>query len=375
MAFVTPAAAAQQRPAGNVTIRELLRMWKEREDAVRTFRAEYREIRTLVKGMSLGRDLRSVDDDGNGFPPEDTTTEIRLVMHVDGARWRMDVHGPWWSLRAEAVEEQHFVELFDGENYLTYFGITDVTNDAYPIAYLNPQQGKFSQDSFGQSSMSFVLFLNFRNSLDRFLGVNADQWRVGSLRTVIDGRECFVVEQFDPPSGEAFNRCWVDPQRGYRVVRREIGMGDFVSSRVDVHYREDPEFGWVPETWDRLLQGQTVEGETKVEESSQFILDNIEFNVPIDPDVFRFEYSEGDLVADYTQDDERREYLIQADGNRRPITREERARGATYEQIRSTQPGLAGAPQRKQTSVFSYLIVFGVVLAAAAAFWLLRRQH
>lgn len=368
---------AQQDPARDVTVRELLRMWREREEAVQTFRAEYREIRTLLKGMSAGRDLRGLDDDGNPFPPEDTTTEIHLVMHVDGTKWRMDMRGPWWNHRAEAVVEQQFVELFDGQDYLTYFGISEATNDAYPLVFVNPGgEVKFSKESFGQSSTSFVLLLNFRNSLDRFLGVNADEWRMGTLRAVIDGNECFVVEDVKaiPGIGEAFHRCWVDPQRGYRVLRREIGFGDFVGSRVDIRYREDPEFGWIPESWELVTHAQTDAGETKVEESSEFIVDNIEFNVLIDPDVFRFQYTEGDRVVDYTEGEERREYLVRSDGSRRAITQGELARGATYEQIRSTESGLAAAPERGR-SVYSYLFIIGIACAAALAFWIVRRSR
>lgn len=364
----------QQDGGGAVSVEELLRIWKEREDAVESFRAEYRETRTIPKGMLLlgGRGGRSFDDDGNPFPPEDTTIELELTLTFQGRRWRYDRNGPTWVQEAEEFIEQQYVQMFDGETYLKHYGTQEYSDEAHPNAYITPADGPRA-NTFGASSTIWPFFICFRNTQEKFQGVSSDRWRVGSSVIVIDDHQCFLIEQFDPPGGPVFHRCWIDPQQGYSIVRREMGEGEIVTSKVDIRYREDPEWGWVPSDWSRIAMVVGGDGTTYVEHTSEFVVDHVEFNPELAPDVLHFKIPDGTWVADFTRSDERVNYLVQTDEGEREITDEELSRGATYEELRETESGTARVPVRTNTVYWPYVIGIASIMALIWA-WLARSR-
>jgi hypothetical protein len=106
---------------------------------------------------------------------------------------------------------------------------------------------------------------------------------------------------------------------------------------------------------------------------AEYTVQRLEINQPFPDAPFDFEFPPGTWVDDTTRGRDRMEqYIVREDGGRRPIERQERLRGAEYEDLVVTETGEAKRPRPpRRTNWWFWGGV--VVLAVAAGVYLQRR--
>ncbi len=77
---------------------------------------------------------------------------------------------------------------------------------------------------------------------------------LGKIGRNIDGTSCTVISTATPSGATAFY--WLDPSRDYVVVREYRSAHGRDESRVDLSYRADPTFGWIPTGYRRATIGK-----------------------------------------------------------------------------------------------------------------------
>jgi hypothetical protein len=89
-----------------------------------------------------------------------------------------------------------------------------------------------------------VMFRPFDANLGR---VNADEYRVSPLRGKIGDIACVIIEKTEETMSPTRTVYWLDPARDYIVLRKQRFLGDRSHERMDISYRKDAAFGWIPE--------------------------------------------------------------------------------------------------------------------------------
>jgi len=125
-----------------------------------------------------------------------------------------------------------------------------------------------------------------------------------------DGADCYVVEVMRDEDGR-FKRVWLDPERGFSVVRtegytvRDGGDPHLYAVHEDIELKEVAPDTWFPTSgthrWytNRIFEGDDVKHgdwyEAKVERT---VVDELEINLDLTKDDFSFELPEGTKVFD-----------------------------------------------------------------------------
>jgi hypothetical protein len=89
-----------------------------------------------------------------------------------------------------------------------------------------------------------VMFRPFDANLGR---INLDDYRVSALRGKIGEIACVIIEKTEAGLWPIRTLSWLDPARDYIVLRKQRILGGRSHERMDISYRKDPAFGWVPE--------------------------------------------------------------------------------------------------------------------------------
>lgn len=157
--------------------------------------------------------------------------------------------------------------------------------------------------------------------------LSPDGMRVRAEDVVLNGHRCAVVEmQYDvSPLGGMY---WLDLDRAFLVLRYNETVNNKTTMELNIDYREEPEIGWVPSTWNAAFTNGSYSVSGK--------LHSFEANPKISRTDFDLEFPKGTVVFDR---DAGIRSLILENGSQRIITPEESASGFTYEELKATKSG------------------------------------
>jgi len=101
-------------------------------------------------------------------------------------------------------------------------------------------------------------------------------------RRLYKGRSTMILEEQHDPSGWKTS-LWIEPERDclvsrYRVVFEQRGTVD-----IDIDYKKDPQWGWIPEAW--RVSEMLADGSTRLVTEARVTTYRI--NVPIAAGEFR----------------------------------------------------------------------------------------
>jgi hypothetical protein len=312
--------------------------------------------------------MRVKDDEGRPFPPKDLTLNRRCEVVISGDLLRFECHGEEWNRGAEKVLEEDFLRLFDGKQDLVFFGRDDRTDQVHPRAYYYPRSGKGGLTHHpAEGSFVWPIFHTFRSGLSGFGPYDATGWQLTPRTGTIDGRRCLILQNIKSLEIQELNRIWVDPERDFMAVRREIGREDRVSFQVDIEASRDMAGVWIPTEWTSVRYVQRGDGQMRLAESSKCHTTSHELNPEIDPSEFEFEPPEGTEVMGHAGKTTSVS-LVTASGNRE-VTEAEQRRGARYSDLLETPSGQALAADEGGLP-WMYLAVGAVIVGLI---WLLRR--
>jgi len=134
-------------------------------------------------------------------------------------------------------------------------------------------------------------------------------------------------------------------------------------------YEEHEDIGWAPQGWKYIIA--TVDGNVRMQVDAR--ITKYEFNTDIPNSTFEFEFPVGTAVNDGRTGGR---HIVREDDEIREVTRDELARGATYEDLLESESGQALLGNADSTSgddksltrpqiLWGIVIVLLVVLCAA----------
>jgi len=343
---------AQNQP----TLEKIVETWKQRQEHTRTFDFQWEEERTYAKGsMPVFK--------GEAQPSTDVTQNGRLSLQVDGDRMRVSSNVPPWNPQSGKFVPREHMSVFDGKDEKMFYDQADpsiqatVTNKAGVIGI-----HQYNQDVVDYHLWPILLaYRPLHRDMGRF---KQNEWEMTGERGVAQGRDCLILQKKRRSITE---RCWVDCERNCTVARYE-----FIANyrfQVVISYNNVPDHGWVPASWKTMeyLPNGTLQ------ESSRSEVTGYTINKPLPENWFNFDFPAGTEVTDYKG---KIEYIARESGGKRLITEEERKRGATYDQMLTTESGQAGLPPDSRRSWWFFLalgFILIVLLSVLARRWWSRK--
>ena len=372
----TPSAASDAAPEGagqaealGVTPAEIFAGWQQRQDRVRTVHIEWTEQLTFTKGsMFLAPDqLGTLDDDTPPpqVPAEDTSFEVAASLTLDGDAFSYRRRGPDWQADIGRFEPRESIGVGGVERPFTFHGATGVPG-SFSRASVSPAGGSTLPTDY--HSMPLRLAFRPRKSLEEANRATDDAWHVAPQMVYLQERRCLLLERHTTrytsgslAEGQEVVTCWLDAEADFSILRYQHTRGEHVQTQIDIEYRTDEQAGWVPERWTGLRYGRR--DPLQLGEEFQGTVTACDVNVPADPGDFAADFPAGTWVRGPKDEGQ---WLVLADGTRRPITPEELRRGATYEELLATPSGQAGRrgtrwlESRWAVAVLAAVFVLGV---------------
>jgi hypothetical protein len=364
---------AEPKPYEKITIDEIVAAWKARHDAVNSVRFHVKETKVVPKGSTSGSRGRIKDDEGRPFPPKDLTLKAEWDVVISGDSYRFERFGDEWNRQGEKVIVEHYLDLSDGKRDLSFQGREERTNSLHSRAFNYPLTGKAAlKEHAMEGSSAWLIFHTFRSQMSRFGPYDSTAWRLTPKLATIDGRRCLSLQNIKSAEVQAFNLLWVDPERNFIVLRHEVGHNEKIRWQMDFRYSLDEASGfWTPHDWTGEYYLEDGAGRPRLSEGFQCTVAGYELNPMIDASEFQFELPEGTEVMDYTGGGPTSSVsLITASGHR-PVTDDEKRRGARYSDLLQTSSGQALAVDEGGFA-WTYVAAFAAVIGLI---WAWKRRH
>ncbi len=345
----------------DAAVQQIMNAWKSRQQRVRSARFAIAETLTTGKGTRFGKTFPfSAPGGAQPLPSSDVTHELRLTLSFDGGAMHYTVDGPSWVIDEEIFLPRYYVSAFDGVASKAFYG--ESPGRTYPIGFVN-SNNKSNQDANNYHIQAILI--TYRPLHDAMIGLRPEEWTLAGTKGVVKDRPCLIVEKASGPQRESY---WVDPERDFSVLRFLRTIAGSVQFRLDVSYEHDGSHGWVPSAWNAVM----LYPETgRLYESAVVRVTDYHINCPIELKDLQLIFPPNTLVEDYREDTG---YIVREDMRKRFITLDERARGATYDQLLGTESGMAGLPETSWLRSWKVLTV-GLVLLACIVGAVLRRTR
>lgn len=349
-AFGAPRVSADEGAAPPVTVEQIVGAWNARSDGIRSLRFSFTDTSVHVrKNVSVVRNHELV---------------------VDGSRYRHEWRGENWVLPEVRVRAEHQLSLFNGTDAFSLIEPEEHNNQGYPAGgALTPGEAD-DYRSEAHSNAVWPVFHTFRSRQPWFLPLKLSAWRINPQRGTIRGRTCVILDEIDPGGSGILYRLWVDPERNFIALRKEMGSETHVNSLLDVEYIEDSPGDWVPHHWTDQYYGRDESGKPVLVDTSDYNVTDYALNGDIDDKLFEFEFPPGTVVKD--QREGRAEWSLARDSGTRIITEDERQRGARYSDLVATESGEALLPPAGTRLHWVWL---AGLAAIAGLGWLIMRRR
>ena len=348
-------AVAPAQPAGGATADTVAAAWKAREDSVKSFRIRWEQTVTYPKG-SYSQAYPADVPKGKEFPPTEHSAVESLSVEADGERFRFEYSGEVYSTVTNGWDKLSFVALYDGK---TGSRLQDIPE----IGYTRVNRSKDAPSSIRCVETVPVCYA-FRPAHPRLGPADLDKFQTTGRTLTIRGRNTIELGPRKPvPGAESF--IWVDPERGFVVVRthQSIPNHSIAAMQYDIDYRAGPNGVWLPAGWVWTEKGRrglirTVRANVK----------ECEINLGIPDATFDTTPPPGSQVTEFENGTGKEWYVIRPDGSRRDVLPGESRRA--YAELVTTEPGeLIGQPRswwyrNLWTVIGAAAFILGIVGAA-----------
>jgi hypothetical protein len=365
VACISGTARAADGDEAAKVLDDVLGAWKERESRVRTARFAWNETCYISAGARMPR------HSGASIvllPAADVTFDRSATLVLSGHLLRYSREGPVWDdFLGELVNRSH-VSTFDGENSRSFYSDDEMVPRRFkPVGFDNNEARNLQSNYY----MLAPVLLTFRAGSSDVGGRDFGALTLSSKTATVDGRPCAIVAR-DDKKANLVEEFWVDTHRDYLIVRVERSLPGKVTS-LEVSYQNDTTHGWVPSAWKWSATGPQS---GRVFEQATATVTHYEINADIPQEEFRFDFPPGTVVRDMRRE---KDYIQLQGDDKRIITREEIARGATYEEFLRTESGKAGLLRRPFFSTRTLLgaavvLAIAIVVVIATKAWRQRRS-
>jgi len=236
----------------------------------------------------------------------------------------------------------------------------------YPRGFIGGE--KVNPDDVNDADLLPLLmtYRPFHPTMGRFKqGVFLREFTIVPEKGIVNGRPCILLREKDSQHGPKLEiaSLWLDPSREYVIMRYSLAVRNKIVLQFDFERYVDQDGEWVPTGWKQVAMrqnGSLFYSETcKAHEHLT--------NVSINKGEFGLDFPLGTWVIDRRSSSSpgaATEYIIRDDGKHRPITDSDR--GATYEQLLTTEPGMALRASRTwgtgRVWLFAALLLVGILL-------------
>ena len=297
------AAAAGSSMANRITASQIIAAWKARQEHIRSAKVSWVQDRVDKKGSIDTRFLKHLQAP---FPPEDTKYSKTETLYVAGDKWRLDVDGMIWDLDRGTLMRQRRWLVWADE---TRKGFMEFDFDTTVRKEGRIQKGGVvpPPEFHSESVWPIVWFLRpFKDEETALMSGSPDDLKVLPLvnSNGLDGSGLIVCGS----DHSDVLRLWLDPARGFLVVRLSYGL-----TQIAVEYVDDAEHVPVPKEWSQVSLNS--EGEEICVTS--YLVTQFELNREIPSSLFQPCFPPGARVFDGNN----RELMVNDKGEMVPASR------------------------------------------------------
>jgi hypothetical protein len=266
----------------------VLAAWRKRQEAIRSFQFTWTEEQCHPTGWVANP--RHPERERLALPTlyQDRSFTVQKTLAVDGDALRYGFEldrkpEPDGIIVTSPSGEER--GLGEGKRY-SYLSVFDGHRGERRLTLLNgsmpPTRLPLQANEDAQNLDNRAIMLALR-PLDPILGDRLVDRAVTNLkRTFYRGNSIFLLEEQRDPSGWK-SILWIEPERDFRVVRLAVMFEQRWIVDMDIDYRQDARWGWIPSGWraTEMLADGTRRHVTTATVSSYHI------NEAIDPAQFR----------------------------------------------------------------------------------------
>lgn len=300
---------------GAPTVNTIFEAWEHRQESVRSLRFEIEEAATTMSGTELVGSGHPV----GGWPREDRTNHHELTVVIEGEKIRVERQGLYWSTKLAKFAPLHYTAVFDGMSNSNLY--TGAAYTPHAKAFTNTESSFRDRRNFHYGA----IVLTYR-ALSRPLGVvRKDGWSVREGTRPIRDIPCMAIRK--EHSDGTYEELWLDPARGFVVLRREQSAQGRRLGQLSIEYELDPQGLAVPTGW-QCDVFSFASG--RVKRSVKAKVREFEINGAVDASAFRLPYPVGTVIRNETADSMS---IVKSDGPVRPITSLEMEQGVDYSSL------------------------------------------
>lgn len=310
------------------SIADIEKVWKARQEKVTSAWFEMETERTIFKGYASSRS--NVDRAKRKLaplpenPPRDYLVKGTRRFSFRGIKSHDSYVDQAWDPVAKRLYPRQYTEVFDGRRFKS-LDIPSASDEGYPggIVAKGPQSG---------SALKFPLLpilITFRGSHPQYFNA-LNKFRVAGATVRVAGRPCLeLVRALE--DGQRSELLYVDLERSYVVVKMVIMDEGRPSWEWTTTYRSDSTVGWVPDSWEYLLQS----GKGHRQDAGRRKVVRYEFNSNLDESEFDIRFPPRTKVND-TSGDQYVLYTILGNGEKGRAF--PAGLGLSYEQLQEPVP-------------------------------------
>jgi hypothetical protein len=349
-----PVASGQSIP----TLDKIQEVWQARQDRIRSARFEWTETRLIPKhtmppagllaaGQSgLPAEIQKEIAKGEPMPPDDLSLASRRTFSLNGAMMRYTREGQQWDPFGSQVLTTSYVATCDGEVAKKLFGnspFIDRDGSTAPIPFAGFIEKTPRSADWNNCEELLPILLTARPCSVELGGRDLHGFRVSPRVATIDGHDYVMLIQEPKPKLRRLETFWLDSRREFIVVRA-LRSQTGLNRTFDISYDQDPSGAWLPTGWKSVSAGP---GTGRIMEQVVVRIANRDINIKIPRSEFQIDFPVGAMVRDSRPAAAPAWYIVQAGGVKREITQAELRRGATYDQLISTESGMAAQEGRR----------------------------
>lgn len=278
------------------TMDEILRAWKARQDKATTARFEMKVERTLPKGSSTlllqMSGFGPKEPASNLDPPQDIIVNGTSKVSMNGPKMRYSFDVPAWNRIKHKTYDEHYIDVFDGQLCKFLRNPNEPNTQDYPAAVIS--NGTRANAALQFSIVPIVWAIrgddpNYYNLLNGFKPTG---------QAVSIGNTTCVELQMKRPNSDNREVFYLDSSRDYIVVRKVTIDGGVPTWQMDISYMPDRIVGWVPQSWEYIIRGATM---NSIIEAERRFVSHYEIGNPIGNSEFDIELPAGTRVMDNTK--------------------------------------------------------------------------
>jgi len=220
----------------HVTLESVIKVWRKREETVKSFRFELSNEDLTGKGSLMGG------------PPAETTAKLNRILIVDGSKMRYERTGDQWT--SKGVTAFKYIATFDGRIDKQLFLYPRADEFVHSRAWIRSTKQHSDARNFHLSP----IIRHMRPLSSDFHCIDVDRLKIlredDSFRRI----HCVVLEEPHPENNRRYEY-WVAPEQEMAIVRQLQYFREVLENEAEVTFKQDPKHGWIPDHWHTARYG------------------------------------------------------------------------------------------------------------------------